>query len=92
MYDQTGVPEMNDQQVLAFGPFKLDVERRVLRLGNDRVDLGDRAFSVLILLVQGAGEVIDKRSLLERAWPDVTEGENTLVQAVREIRRAFERL
>jgi len=80
---------MTDRCVWAFGAFSLDADRRTLRRGDAVVDLGDRAFSVLVLLVSSAGEVVDKRTLLDLAWPDVTVGDNTLVQAVREIRAAL---
>ena len=80
---------MNESPLLAFAEYRLDTTRRLLHRHGVPVDLGDRAFSVLLTLVENAGNVVDKRGLLDAAWPDVTVGDNTLVQAVREIRSAL---
>ena len=56
----------------AFGPFTLCVAGRSLKRGGEALSVGSRAFDLLIVLVERAGEVISHRELIARAWPDIT--------------------
>ena len=78
-----------DQAVLLFGPFVLSVPRRELRLGAHPVALGARAFELLLLLVQRAGEVVGKREIAERLWPDDALELSRLRAHVAALRRAL---
>ena len=78
-----------DQAVLLFGPFVLSVPCRELRLGADPVALGARAFELLLLLVQRAGQVVGKREIAERLWPDDAMGLGRLRAHVAALRRAL---
>jgi DNA-binding winged helix-turn-helix (wHTH) protein len=44
---------------------------RALFEGERRVSLGARAFEVLLALTDRPGELVSKRELLTRVWPDV---------------------
>lgn len=78
-----------DQAVLLFGPFVLSVPCRELRLGAAPVALGARAFELLLLLVQRAGQVVGKREIAERLWPDDAMGLGRLRAHVAALRRAL---
>jgi DNA-binding winged helix-turn-helix (wHTH) protein len=58
-----------EPDVLAFGPFQLDLEQRVLREGLTAIRLNKRALEILIALAERAGEVVTKHELLQRGWP-----------------------
>ena len=80
---------MIEDRIIAFGPFELRIgERRLLRDGSV-VDLGGRGMDLLIALAETPGTVIDQRSLLERAWPNMTVGEGSLRVAISGLRRAL---
>ncbi len=74
---------------LAFGPFTLDLGRRLLSRDNGRVALGERALGVLVELASHPGETLDKDTLIERVWPDVGVSDEALSQAVHELRQAL---
>jgi predicted ATPase/DNA-binding winged helix-turn-helix (wHTH) protein len=54
-------------EMLTFGPFQLDLRRRVLQAGLTPLDLNKRTLEILVALTERAGEVLNKRELLERA-------------------------
>jgi predicted ATPase/DNA-binding winged helix-turn-helix (wHTH) protein len=62
---------MSDQhgKVLSFGPFELSIGNRLLTNGGKLVPLGARAMDLLIILVEQANNVVDRRTLIERIWP-----------------------
>ena len=82
--DQTATP--TDYE---FAGFRLNTSLQVLVSpeGTPR-PLNSRAFETLLVLVQHAGETLDKRFLLKRVWPDVVVEENNLNQCIAAIRRA----
>lgn len=72
-----------------FGEFVLDTERRGLFRGDERLRLTPKPLETLIFLVEQQGRVVEKQELLDAVWPNVFVTEDTLVQAIREIRRVL---
>lgn len=73
----------------SFGPYHLHAtERRLLRNGEP-VEIGSRALDILIALVEGAGEIIGKKALVARVWPDVIVEESSLRVHVAALRKAL---
>jgi Tol biopolymer transport system component/DNA-binding winged helix-turn-helix (wHTH) protein len=73
----------------SFGDFTLDIDRRVLRRGNEEVPLRPKSLDVLIHLVDHHGHVVTKAALMEAVWGDTAITENSLPQCLVEIRRAL---
>jgi non-specific serine/threonine protein kinase len=71
------------------GVWEINLARRELRLRGQPVPLGGRAFSIVEVLVQSAGELVTKDDLMSRVWPDVIVGDNTLQVHVSALRKAF---
>ena len=74
---------MNDFSLesVSFGPFCLLPTARVLYRSGVPVALGSRALDILIALVERAGEVVNQRELMSRAWRGlVVESGNLRVQ------------
>jgi DNA-binding winged helix-turn-helix (wHTH) protein/tetratricopeptide (TPR) repeat protein len=68
----------------------LDLEARELRAADNRpVQLRRKALDVLVVLGEHAGGVVDKALLMERVWPGVVVGDDSLTQTIVEIRRAI---
>jgi predicted ATPase/DNA-binding winged helix-turn-helix (wHTH) protein len=82
----TGAP-VND--VLSFGPFRLAAGERLLTREGAPVELGARALDILVALVSTPNEVIGKKDLLSRVWPDVTVEESTLRFHMAGLRKAL---
>jgi len=70
-----------------FGSFELQPQQRRLVAAGKAVEVGPRAFDVLVLLVERAGELVTKDELFARAWPGLVVEENNLAQQVLALRR-----
>jgi len=73
----------------SFGPFRLYPSRRLLLEGNRRIQLGSRAFDILTLLVERAGDVVGKDELVARVWPNLFVEESNLKTQVSVLRRVL---
>src|SRR4051812_44464194 len=83
----TGSARTNDG--LSFGPFNLIASERLLTKGGAPVDLGGRALDILIVLMSMPNEVVSKKDLLSRVWPDVTVDEGSLRFHMAGLRKAL---
>ncbi len=80
---------LRESHFYEFGPFRLlPGERRLLR-GGEAVPLPPKAFDTLQVLVEDAGHLLDKETLLQRIWADSFVEEGNLAQNVFLLRRAL---
>lgn len=63
-------------------------ERRLLAAGRP-VELGARAFDLLLVLAEQPGRLVSKTALLERVWPNLVVDENNLPAQVASLRRVL---
>lgn len=75
--------------LLHFSGFTLDLQRRGLYRGRQRLHLTSKPLETLIFLAEHGGQTIEKQDLLDAVWKDTFVTEDTLVHAIREIRRAL---
>src|SRR5713226_571290 len=75
--------------LICFGPFRLSVTERVLERGGVRVRLGSRALDNLIALVERPAEVVSKKELFARVWPDLVVDEGNLRYHVSALRKTL---
>lgn len=85
----TEAEERKNETLLHFGDFTLNLERRGLYSGTNRVHLTSKPLETLIFLVQNRGRVVEKQEILDAVWKDLFVTEDTLVHAIREIRRSL---
>ena len=83
---------MTSQQVhviYEFGEFRLDALRRVLsaRADGTPLQVTGKNFDTLLLFVERAGQLLDKRTLMEALWPNVVVEESNLTQTIHTLRR-----
>lgn len=71
------------------GAFELLPRERQLRLDGNPVELGARAFDLLLVLVANAGRLVSKGTLLERVWPRLVVDENNLPAQIASLRRVL---
>jgi DNA-binding winged helix-turn-helix (wHTH) protein len=74
---------------ICFGPFRLSITGRVLAKGSAPVRLGSRALDILIALVERPAEVVTKKELFARVWPDLVVDEGNLRYHVSALRKAL---
>jgi signal transduction histidine kinase len=76
------------EEVISFGGFRLRAAERLLEKDGVRLKLGSRALDILIALVERAPEVVSKKELFGRVWPDLVVGEGSLrfhIAALRKV-------
>jgi predicted ATPase/DNA-binding winged helix-turn-helix (wHTH) protein len=78
-----------DEHAISFGPFRLLAAQRLLLEGDNPVRLGSRAFDILAALVERHGEVVGKKDLIARAWPQTFVEDANLKIQVSALRRAL---
>jgi len=77
--------------IYEFGEFRLDALRRVLSSRSDGqpLQVTCKVFDALLFMVERAGQVLDKRTLLSAIWPDVVVEEGNLTQTIHSLRRVL---
>ena len=76
--------------VLRFADFQIDLDRAELRrTDGELLRLRPKPFDMLVFFASTAGRVLSKRELMERFWPGLHVGEDSLFQCIREIRAAL---
>jgi TolB-like protein len=74
---------------ITFGPFRLDVERRVLFRDSAPVPLRSRGADILCVLAASPGKLVTKEDLMAEVWPGLNVGENTIQVHVSALRKAL---
>jgi predicted ATPase/DNA-binding winged helix-turn-helix (wHTH) protein len=74
---------------IEFGRFRILPHRRELLVEDRPLELGGRAFDVLMALIEASGAVVSKDALMNRVWPDRIVEENALHAQISALRRAF---
>ena len=75
--------------LIRIGAFELYPSERMLCLAGKPVDLGTRAFDLLLVLVEHQGRLVTKTVLLERVWPRLIVDENNLPAQIASLRRVL---
>jgi predicted ATPase/DNA-binding winged helix-turn-helix (wHTH) protein len=74
---------------IEFGRFSVLPHRREVLAGGRPLDLGGRAFDVLMVLIEASGAVVSKDALMKRVWHDRIVEENSLQSQISALRRTF---
>jgi DNA-binding response OmpR family regulator len=75
--------------VLRFGPFELTPKARRLTRGGVPIEVGSRAFDLLVRLLQSRGEVVTKAEIMAHVWPCLFIEESNLRFQVAQLRRSL---
>jgi DNA-binding winged helix-turn-helix (wHTH) protein len=87
--ERTVKPGTPAKDAISFGPFRLIPSERILTKAGIPVELGARALDALTVLVSSQNEVVSKRDLLTRVWPDVIVDEGSLRFHIAGLRKAL---
>jgi DNA-binding winged helix-turn-helix (wHTH) protein len=74
---------------LDFGRFRALLRERQLLADGVPVELGTRAFDLLLVLLQADGSLVSKQELMSRAWPGIVVAEENLKVQIFALRRAL---
>jgi DNA-binding winged helix-turn-helix (wHTH) protein/tetratricopeptide (TPR) repeat protein len=83
------VPEPGERRIYQFGEFRVDPVRRRLLRGGEPVAVTSKCFSLLVVLLERQGEVVEKDELIKEVWPDTYVTEANLTQNVSSLRKAL---
>jgi DNA-binding winged helix-turn-helix (wHTH) protein len=75
--------------LIRVGAFELYPSERMLCAAGKPLELGARAFDLLLVLVENHGRLVAKSTLLERVWPRVVVDENNLPAQIASLRRVL---
>jgi Tol biopolymer transport system component/DNA-binding winged helix-turn-helix (wHTH) protein len=79
----------DDRKMYEFGEFRLDVEKEMLFRGAVPVPLTPKVFETLVVLVENAGKLVEKNTLMERIWHDRFVEESNLTFNIKMLRKAL---
>ena len=77
------------QPTYEFGPFGLDVDKRLLRRDGIPVPLAPKALETLLALIECRDRVVTKDELLQRIWGDTVVEEGGLTRNISILRKAL---
>jgi predicted ATPase len=81
--------EPDTPAMVEFGRFSVLPLRRELLADGKPIELGSRAFDVLMALIEAGGAVLSKDELLSRVWADRVVEENNLQVQIATLRKVF---
>src|SRR2546430_2345892 len=77
------------EATLEFGRFRVLLRRRQLLAGDAPIELGTRAFDLLLVLLEADGSLVTKDQLLTRVWPGIVVAEDNLKVQISAVRKAL---
>jgi DNA-binding winged helix-turn-helix (wHTH) protein len=75
--------------MLEFGRFRVLLRRRQLLADGVPVELGTRAFDLLMILIEADGRLVTKDELLDRVWPTTVVDMSNLKVQIAALRKAL---
>ena len=77
------------EAAIEFGRFRMLLRRRQLLADGVPIEIGTRAFDLLLVLLESDGALITKEELLNRVWPSVVVSEENLKVQISALRKAL---
>jgi DNA-binding winged helix-turn-helix (wHTH) protein len=74
---------------LEFGRFRILLRRRQLVVDGVPIELGTRAFDLLLVLLEADGSLVTKVELMSRVWPGIVVAEENLKVQMSALRKAL---
>ena len=81
--------QLREQATISFDVFRLSPTERLLSKEGKPIELGGRAFDILVVLAERAGQVVSKNELIDIVWPDTTVEEGSLRFHIASLRKAL---
>src|SRR5271169_1726515 len=72
-----------------FGRFRVLLRRRQLVADGVPIELGTRAFDLLLVLLEADGSLVTKDELMRRVWPGIVVAEDNLKVQIGALRKAL---
>ena len=80
---------VSTEAAIEFGRFRVLLRRRQLFAAGVPVELGTRAFDLLLVLLEADGALVTKEELLNRVWPGIVVSEENLKVQISALRKTL---
>jgi DNA-binding winged helix-turn-helix (wHTH) protein/TolB-like protein len=80
---------MTSRHFYKFGPFRLDAEKHRLMKNGEPVPLSPKSAEALLVLVQNAGKLLERETLMQAVWADTFVEDANLTVAISHLRKAL---
>jgi DNA-binding winged helix-turn-helix (wHTH) protein len=77
------------EPALEFGRFRVLLRQRQLVADGVPIELGTRAFDLLLMLLEADASLVTKDELMSRVWPDIVVAEENLKAQISTLRKAL---
>ena len=84
-----GISNITSDKVIRFGRFSVVPQARQLLIDGQPIQLGSRAFDLLMVLIRAPGALITKAEMISRVWPDRVVEESNLKMQMSALRRVL---
>lgn len=84
-----GVMDLKTDDLYEFGEYILDKKERILKRGENAVQLSPKAFELLTAFVENPGRLIEKDELMRQIWSDSFVEESNLTFNIGQLRKAL---
>jgi len=74
----------------SFGPFQFDMEQRLLLRDGKPIPLAPKAVSILAILVESHGKLVERDDLMNRVWPNLFVEEGNLTVNIFALRKILD--
>ncbi len=81
---------MNSPRLLNVGTWRVDGPANRMAREDQSISLEPKVMDLLLVLAESPGEVVSREALMERLWPGVVVGEDTLARTVSKLRGALD--
>jgi DNA-binding winged helix-turn-helix (wHTH) protein len=85
----TGWSSVSGEASIEFGRIRVLLRRRRLLADGVAVELGTRAFDLLLVLLEADGSLVTKEELMNRVWPGIVVAEENLKVQISALRKAL---
>lgn len=85
----SGCVESTTEPVITFGRFRVLPQSRQFLANREVIEIGGRAFDLLITLLDSKGTIVSKNELLARVWPNTIVSESNLRVQIATLRKAL---
>ena len=80
---------VSGEAAIEFGRFRVLLRRRQLLADGVPIEIGTRAFDLLLVLLESDGALVTKEELLNRVWPEVVVSDENLKVQISALRKAL---
>jgi DNA-binding winged helix-turn-helix (wHTH) protein len=77
------------EAAIEFGRFRMLLRRRQLLADSVPIEIGSRAFDLLLILLESDGALVTKEELINRVWPGVVVADENLKVQISALRKAL---